>query len=118
MLKAVLIDPYKEEITDVEYDNSSYKNIYPLIQCEIFTIVKLADEDDVFVDDEGLLKVNNETKFFMLKDYPQPLAGYGLIVGADEETGESVSVHHDAAYYRSKIQFLDLEMIKVFGYFK
>lgn len=117
-IKAVLIDPYKEEITDVTYDAADYKNIYPLIHCDIFTIVKLADEDDVFVDDEGLLKVDDATKFFRLNDYPQPLAGYGLIVGADEETGESVSAHHDAAYYRSKIQFLDVEMLKVFGYFE
>lgn len=118
LLRAVLIDPYKEELTDVTYDAADYKNIYPLIRCDIFTVVKLADEDDVFVDDEGLLKITNQTKFFQLKDYPQPLAGYGLIVGADEDTGESVSAHHDADYYRSKISFLDVEMVRVFGYFK
>jgi hypothetical protein len=115
---AVLIDPYKEEITDIVYDSSDYRNIYPLIHCDCFTIVKLGDEDDVFVDDEGLLKVTPDTKFFKLNDFQQPLAGYGLIVGADEETGETVPVHHNADYYRSKIQFLDVEMLRVFGYFE
>lgn len=118
VIKAVLIDPYKEEVTDVEYDASNYKNIYPLLRCDIFTMIKLADEDDLFIDDEGLLKVNDETKFFMHDAYPQPLAGYGLIVGADEDTGDSVAVHHDAAYYRPRIRFLDVAMVQVFGYFK
>lgn len=118
VIKAVLVDPYKEEVTDVEYDASDYKNIYPLIHCDCFTLVKLADEDDLFVDDEGLLKITPETKFFMLKDYPQPLAGYGLIVGGDEDTGESVDVHHDAAFYRPQFRFLDVAMVQVFGYFK
>jgi hypothetical protein len=118
VIKAVLIDPYKEEVTNIEYDASDYKNIYPLIHCDIFTVVRLGGDDDVLVDDEGLLKVNKDTKFFMLNDYPQPLAGYGLITGVDPEEGETISAHRDAEYYLRKTRFLDLAMIQVFGYFK
>lgn len=114
-MHAVLIDPYKEEITDVDY-NGDYKQIYEHIKADCFTLVRLLDNDDVFVDDEGLLKVTKDTKFFMLKDYPQPLAGYGLILGNDKE-GESIAAHHTAEFYRPKVQFLDAQMVRVFGYF-
>lgn len=114
-VKAVLINPYEESVTDITYDASDYKNVYPLIRCSCFTVARLTD-DDILIDDEGLLKVDNSTKFFKVNGYPQPLAGYGLVVGTDDE-GETVSVTHDAKYYRQKIQFLDAEMIHVFGYF-
>ena len=115
-MRAVLIDPYKEEVTEVDY-NGDYKTIYPLIHCDTFTVVRLADDDDVLVDDEGLLKLNKDTRFFMLNDYPQPLAGYGLVTGINHDDGETVAAHHDADYYRRKTRFLDMEMVQVFGYF-
>jgi hypothetical protein len=116
MIKAVLIDPYKEEITDITYDGN-YKSIYPLIHCDTFAVVRLEDGDDVFVDDEGLLKLTRATKFFRVPTSPQPLAGYGLIVGS-HENGDTVDATHDAAYYRRKIQFFDMELLYVLGYYK
>ena len=115
-IRAVIIDPYTETVENITYDGTDYKNIYPLLRCSYFTCVSLKDDDDVLVDDEGLLHITDSTKFFMLRDYPQPLAGYGLIVGTDGE-GETISAHHDADYYRSKVQFLDVEMVQIFGYF-
>ena len=111
-IKAVLIDPYKEEITDVEY-SGDYKQIYKLIQADCFTAVSLGDNDDVFVDDEGLMKVGVFTKFFLIGGYPQPLAGYGLILGLNPDDGESVEAHHDAAYYAPKIKFLNVDAARV-----
>jgi hypothetical protein len=105
-MKAVLIDPYKEEVTDVTY-NGDYKQIYEHIKVDCFALVRLSDDDDVFVDDEGLLKLKPSTKFFALPDYPQPLAGYGLILGNDNE-GESISAHHDAAFYRERVKFMTM----------
>ena len=115
IIRAVLIDPYAEKIEDIEYDGH-YKSIYPLIHCGVFTTVSLGD-DDVFVDDEGLLKLTPQSKFFSIPTYPKPLAGYGLIVGCNED-GETISAAHNANYYRPKIHFLDMEMIYVFGYYK
>jgi hypothetical protein len=39
---------------------------------------KLKD-DDIFVDDEGLFNTRNT--WFLLRGYPQPLAGKGLVLG-------------------------------------
>ena len=115
-MQAVLIDPYEEEVTTVDY-NGDYKQIYKHIKADCFTLVRLLDNDDVFVDDEGLLKVDANTKFFRIKDYPQPLVGYGLILGNNEE-GDSIAAHHTAEFYRPKVQFLDAQMVRVFGYFQ
>ena len=41
------------------------------------------------MDDEGLFKDSQE--FFMIGNYPSPLAGRGLVIGCDAE-GESISV--------------------------
>lgn len=111
--KAVLINPYKEEVTDVIY-NGNYKQIYDYIKVDCFTLVRLADDDDVFVDDEGLLKLEPSTKFFALPDYPQPLAGYGLILGNDSE-GASVSAHHDAEFYRERVKFMTMQQFTAFS---
>lgn len=115
-MQAVLIDPYKEEITDVEY-NGDYKQIYEHIKADCFTLVRLRDNDDLFVDDEGLLKVDANSKFFMLKDYAQPLVGYGLILGGDAD-GEPIAAHHTAEFYRPQIQFLDVQTVRGIGYFE
>jgi hypothetical protein len=119
-IKAVLIDPYAEEVRDVIY-NGNYKQIHEHILADCFDVVRLSGYDDVYVDDEGLLKITPETKFFMLPDYPNPLAGRGLILGNDMATtgeGESIDCHYDAAYYMRKVQFLDVEMLHVFGYLR
>lgn len=115
MLNAVLIDPYAETVTDIQYDGH-YKSIYPLIHCDTFTAVNF-DDDDVFVDDEGLLKLTPTTKFFRIPTYPKPLAGYGIILGHDN-AGESANVKHTADYYRPKIHFLDMEMVYIMGYYR
>jgi hypothetical protein len=115
MIKAVLIDPYEETVSDIEYDGN-YKSIYPHIRCHVFTAVSLGD-DDVFVDDEGLLKLTPKTKFFRIPTYPNPLAGYGMIIGSNDD-GDAEDVKHDAAYYRPKIHFLDMEMMHIMGYYK
>ena len=87
-MKAYLIDPHTETITEVEY-SGDYREIYKHIDAEIFTTAQFNKfGDTVFVDDEGLFK--EEQEFFLINGYPQPLAGKGLVLGCDEE-GESVA---------------------------
>jgi len=90
-MQAYLIDPVAKEIRPVDFDGD-YKSICRLIDCRTFTVVEIEGTGDpadiVFVDDEGLL--NDPHFFFMLDSYPQPLAGFGLVLGTDDD-GESVS---------------------------
>jgi hypothetical protein len=103
-MKAVLIDAKSRTVTDVDY-SGDYKEIYKLIGCSCFTLVRnLPDGDEVFVDDEGLLKLTGDSPFFTIPWYPSPLAGSGLIVSAGRE-GETTDAKHDAEFYRRHVQF-------------
>ena len=88
MMRAILIDPFTQTIEEVDY-SGDYKDIYGLIECDLFTTVYLPNtsDDTLFVDDEGLYVENQ--RFFKIDGFEQPLAGRGLLLGTDEE-GESV----------------------------
>ena len=87
-VRAILIDPFTQTIEEVDY-SGDYKDIYGLIECDLFTTVYLPNtsDDTMFVDDEGLYVENQ--KFFKIDGFEQPLAGRGLLLGTDEE-GESI----------------------------
>ena len=88
MMRAILINPFTQTIEEVDY-SGDYKDIYSLIECDLFTTVYLPNtsDDTLFVDDEGLYVENQ--RFFKIDGFEQPLAGRGLLLGTDEE-GESV----------------------------
>lgn len=87
-----LIDPVAMQITKIKLPGQSRDNLstmYKAIGCDLVEPVYMNRERDaVFVDEEGLLK--NPTMFFYIKDFHQPLAGRGVVVGCDSE-GETIS---------------------------
>lgn len=88
-MKAFLIDTPNKQIVEVEWDGD-YKSIYPLIRAELYTAVRINRHgDSIFIDDEGLIN-GNPHGWFVHKDYPQPLRGYGLVLGLDLHTGDSI----------------------------
>jgi hypothetical protein len=87
-MKAYLIDPFTKTISMVEY-SGDYNEIYKLIECDTFTCADFNSfGDTVFVDDEGLIN-GKDQEFFLIGDYPSPLAGKALVLGTNQE-GESV----------------------------
>ena len=101
--KAILIDPVTETITEVEW-NGDFHHIYKLIDCDTYDVARINREGDgIFVDDEGLFK--ERQFFFWHSDYPQPLAGKGLLLGCDDQ-GESVAPHTTIEEVRSKVRFV------------
>jgi len=88
-MHAYLIDPFTQTITQVEH-NGHYQQIYDLIDCENFDLARINEHGDgIYIDDEGLFREAPQA-FFHHKNYPQPLAGKGLVLGCDDE-GESVA---------------------------
>lgn len=88
MIRAIRIDPYARTVTEVliSGNGDSFRHE---IGCHCFTLASIFEnEDSLFVDDEGLFK--SPDAFFLIKEYPAPLAGIGLLVGSDSE-GNSVS---------------------------
>ena len=97
-MKAVLIDPFKRDITDVEYDGETLEALHKLIDCTTITAVSLTFDDQVvslFLDDEGLFVPDQ--KFWSIFQYPEPLAGRAVILGFDASNGESLDTPVDAS---------------------
>ena len=90
-MRSFLIDPFKQEITEVIY-SGKVDQICDLIDCHLFDCARINKHgDSIFVDDEGLYA--EDARFFLHSDYPNPLAGKGMVIGCDMTTGESASAH-------------------------
>jgi hypothetical protein len=106
-MRAILIDPQNEAVTEVEYDGD-YKSICKLIDAELFDCVRLGDgaENTIYVDDEGLLngKRNTVGMFRVEGGNPAYLAGKGLILATDSE-GESIGTELTLEEVRGWVAF-------------
>ena len=108
-MKVYLIDPFTKTVTAVEYDGKS-ENIYKLIDCSLFTVSYIgAEQDAIFIDDEGLMKKPDSQEFFLFKrddGSEQFLAGKGLVVGCDDE-GETIEPSVTLDYVQLRVEFID-----------
>lgn len=87
-MKAILIDPFDLKVAEVDY-SGDFHEIYKLIHCGTFDCVRIDDlGNTLFVDDEGLIKGSPQA-FFVYEGYPQPLAGYALLLGSNE-SGDTI----------------------------
>jgi hypothetical protein len=102
-MKAILIDPFKRTITEVDY-SGDWRQIGALIGCDVFTVANIGD-DDIYVDDEGLLKDPSEMAFFKHENYPQPLCGRGLVMSVDDE-GETIAAKSTLEEVKNAVTFM------------
>ena len=84
IMKGIIINPYNETIKPVEY-TGDWRDIALLIECDTFTVSRVDEVNDLYLDDEGLLIQPN--RYFMWKK--QVFAGNGLLLGHNEE-GDSI----------------------------
>lgn len=102
-MQVIKIDPYNKEVYSIESDMTKLDNIYEELNCGTFTIVRLDEQNDLLLDDEGLLKPNS---FFSVPNYHQPLAGYGLVVSHDEE-GETIESSLSPQQVQEMVRFVE-----------
>lgn len=113
-MKAILIDPFTKTVTEVEYAGE-YKQICDYIQAPLFTVIKLnAEEDSLFIDDEGWIIDQTDQQYFWWEGYGQMLAGRGLILGTDEE-GDSIAPTITLEEVQAKVRFQNKESAPVFA---
>jgi len=112
-MKGILINSKNETITEVEVGD--YKTISGFIECEFLDVVSIGENEDVYVDDEGLLNLDRDSKFFMINTYPQPLAGNGLILGFDFETGNSLDTKLTVDEVKKMVRFHTLNEVQLMG---
>ena len=103
MMQAILINPFDKTIEEVDY-SGDWRDISSLLECDIFTTAYFADTpDSVYVDDEGLYV--EDQALFTIGDYPQPLAGRGLILGCNDE-GDSVDCETTLEEAKAMVKFV------------
>ncbi len=78
ILTGILIDPFQKKVTSVKVDTTNtLKSMYNLIGCSMVEVVSFGDVNDLWVDEEGLLK--RDQRFF--KVHNLPFGHHGVIVG-------------------------------------
>ena len=85
-MKAYLIDPEKEEVTEVDY-SGDYKDIYKIIDCSTFEIVGITPKGDgIYVDEEGLYADRKHLwsfKGILFNNHLFNLINKGLVLGSN-----------------------------------
>lgn len=123
-IRVILIDPFAEQVKEVEMPND-LQSMYAALECELITITSLTCKNysmDMILDDEGLLKSPDTQKYFKYKLFSQPFAGRALLTSSDRDGNcsslpEQVQVQDiekDIIWYKPSQQELDSTMeIKV-----
>lgn len=113
-MKAIFIDSTNKTVTEIDVPNKNtlqaWYKILGVSMVEVATYI--TDHDSILVDEEGLLSLTSDTKFFSYKGGHQPFAGNGLVVGVDEE-GESVSCDATTDQIKAKVQFHSLREVQL-----
>src|SRR6185437_8151198 len=112
MMKAYLIDPTAQSISEVEYPNLA--GLQRLINGPIELAFMWPTRDVLYVDEEGLLKPQSHFFRLSLRQDGQPLAGIGVVVGCEQPANNPdgyitlpPQISLDAL--RSSVQFLSYE---------
>ena len=78
LLTGILIDPYLKKITNVNVGTDyTLQDMYKHIGCSMVEVVSFGDANDLWVDEEGLLK--RDQRFFKVHNLPS--GHHGVIVG-------------------------------------
>lgn len=113
MTKAIQIDVINKKINEVEYED--YKEIYNLVNCRIFDVVRIDEDTDCFIDDESLLKDGyideNGTRHNLsgFKFNNQLIMGNGLLVGFPDEDGENTDCQLTKEQVENAVTFIDFD---------
>jgi hypothetical protein len=111
MKKCILIDVVNETIEEVLI-GEGISPIYEAIGCTHFECVDINRDNTIYVDGEGLLTLTPDTKFFSVEGGYHPIAGNGLIMGADHESGLSVDTTITVEYIKKVITFHTLREVQ------
>jgi len=111
MKKGILIDVKNETIEFVLIEKG-IQPIYEVVECDTFEVVNINDSNDIYVDEEGLLNLTNESKFFQFGEGRQPIAGNGLILGYNQINGDSIDTNLTIEEVKDKVKFLTLNQVR------
>ena len=102
-MKAILINPFDQTIKETEY-TGDYREIYDLVSCRTFDCVRLTPNEDMYIDDEGLL-MDNQRYFTLLGTGLNNFAGKALLLSHDDE-GETTATNWTLQRVKNMVQWL------------
>ena len=114
-MKAILINSMERTVKSIEYKpkKNDITLLHKLIGCTTFSgtsFVYQQKDGTIFFDDEGLYK--RPLAFFYVPIlYPMPIAGNGVILGTDYDTGKSVSLPRGIHTSMLKVTFPNVREI-------
>jgi len=117
-MKAILIDPFKKEIREVQTDGT-LSNIYQLLDCNMIeSPVEYDNRDILYCDEEAWLyqKENIPLAGFKKPGWSYPILGKALIIGTDDN-GESTDCKSKVLDF-FKYQFIENDEMLKFGKLK
>lgn len=101
-MRAILIDPFLETITAVDFDGKDIGEALNIGSRPVTTIQMMPTEV-LWLDDEGLFQPKQ--RFWRLTGYGGNLAGYGLIVGSTKD-GDFADSRFELPMIKANVQWL------------
>jgi hypothetical protein len=116
-IRGILIDPFTHTVTEVFVDGSdTLKAMRKQIQCDYVCRVALGSirgiEQDLWIDDEGILCDWDTQAFFKLRGMPDPLAGRGIIFAGTED-GDTVGTTLEVERVTELMQWITPQQVIV-----
>jgi len=102
-MKGILINPYDTTIKTTEY-TGDYREIYDLVSCRTFDCVRITPNEDMYIDDEGLL-MDNQRYFTLRGTGLNNFAGKALLLSHDDE-GETTGTNLDLQMVEDMVEWL------------
>ena len=112
-MRAILIDAWSNDVREVTIieEASMLQQMYELIGCSTVERVILPGGNDLWVDEEGLLFLTHNSRFFQYKDV-MPIHGRGLILGLDRTTGDCKSTKLKLEDVTDSVDFYSIEEVR------
>ena len=106
-LNGILIDPFLKKVTNVNVGtDNTLQDMYKHIGCSMVEVVSFGDVNDLWIDEEGLLK--RDQRFFKVHNLPfghhGVIAGRGLLLKCGD-TGGTESTTLDIEEVMPKISW-------------
>jgi len=105
-MRALLIDPYEQKISETEVQKNEFKYIRALLGCDYLDFFYRIPGHMLIINDMGLMEVN---KYFMIRTYSEPLAGKALLVGFVPPDGDMGPATMSLEELQTNLKFLGPE---------
>lgn len=111
-MRTIVIDAINRTVHEEDPEKIDLDYLYKAAGCNIVEVVNLPNGDDLYVDEEGLLKPQEH--FFFYEGTHQPMAGNGVICGFNHEDGAAIGTDLPLKEVLEKVRFMSREDVLKF----